>query len=97
VTSSVSGKIGLVCEVCDSRTESNGEPLTCTNILSGSRGVAGCLNVLAPIFGSPLREGGSLLMPIKINDNFAHGIGGRCVSAPGWSLGSGIVSTSGPT
>ena len=37
VTSSVSGKFRLLCEVCHRRTESNGGPLTCLNILSGSR------------------------------------------------------------
>ncbi len=37
VTSSVSGKSKPISGVCHRRTESNGEPLTCTDILSGSR------------------------------------------------------------
>ena len=37
VTSSVSGKSRAVLGVCYRRTESNGEPLTWANILSGSR------------------------------------------------------------
>ncbi len=36
VTSSVSGKSRAVWSVCHRRTESNGEPLTCANLLSGS-------------------------------------------------------------
>ena len=52
VTSSVSGKSRAVPGVCHRRIESNGEPLTCTNIPSKSRGVWGQLNTLAPICGS---------------------------------------------
>src|ERR1039458_4692443 len=35
------------------RRESNGEPPTCGNCLSGSGCVRGCLNTVAPVSGSP--------------------------------------------
>src|ERR1017187_105265 len=51
--------------------ESNGEPPTCSNGLSGSSGVRGSLNMLAPFFGSrgPLRTGEGLPMAINIHDD----------------------------
>ena len=52
VTSSVSGNSRTVPGVCHRRTESNGEPVTCEKILTGSRYVRGRLNTLAPISGS---------------------------------------------
>ena len=52
VTSSVSGNSRTVPGVCHGRAESNCEPWTCTNVLTGSRWVCGHLNTLAPISGS---------------------------------------------
>ena len=52
VTSSVSRKSKTVSCVCHRRTESDGEPLTCTKILGTSRCVRGRLNTLALICGS---------------------------------------------
>src|SRR5580658_547079 len=56
VTSSVSGKPRPISSVCLRRTESNGEPLTCTDILRGSGCVRGRLIALAPISGSHLLQ-----------------------------------------
>src|ERR1035441_6536535 len=57
------------------RRESNGEPLTCSNCLTGSRGVRSCLNTVAPVSGSPALSG---------RDRGTHGkFGARLIQAAG--------------
>src|ERR1039458_1802486 len=74
------------------RRESNGEPPTCGNCLSGSGCVRGCLNTVAPVSGSPALsapERGPMAIEFKEHCMAAEGPGrpppvrGRSMHRPG--------------